>query len=248
MARPYHVHIQTLAKLTPNRGFSYGYFAHRILCREAKKRPRRSTVEPKAWWQRVIAGERLPHGMFDAKSKCDGTIEDHRTIALDVRELIRKRVFEQSVGSVFRLSIAYPWPRIMRLNSSSLDPKLVTGRTVVVPIVWANCGAIGERMRLECPLCGRRVCTLYYLEPRLACRRCNSLWYAAQRASNYGRKVLAKRKIRCRLGDYGQLWAAKFPPKPRGMWRRTYARHCATLDHIDRTLSTPHRSKTNRQR
>jgi hypothetical protein len=36
-----------------------------------KKRPRRSTVEPKAWWQRVIAGERLPHGMFDAKSKCD---------------------------------------------------------------------------------------------------------------------------------------------------------------------------------
>ena len=36
-----------------------------------KKRPRRSTVEPKAWWQRVKAGERLPHGMFDAKSKCD---------------------------------------------------------------------------------------------------------------------------------------------------------------------------------
>jgi integrase len=59
------------------------------------------------------------------------------------------------------------------------------GRTVVVPIVWARCGAIGERMRLECPLCGRRVCTLYYLEPRLACRRCNSLWYAAQRTSSY---------------------------------------------------------------
>jgi hypothetical protein len=39
-----------------------------------KKRPRPSTVEPKAWWQ-LIAGERLPHGMFDAKSKCDGRLQ-----------------------------------------------------------------------------------------------------------------------------------------------------------------------------
>jgi hypothetical protein len=186
--------------------------------------------------------------MFNAKSKCDGTIEDHRTIALDVRELIRKHVFEQPVGSVFHLNLRFPWLRVMRLNSSSLDLKLVTGRTVVVPMVWAGCGVIGGRIRLECPLCGRRVCTLYYLEPRLACRRCNSLLYAAQRTSSDGRKVLAKRKLRRKLGDYGQLWAAKFPPKPRGMWRRTYARHCAALDHIDRTLFTPRRSKTNRQR
>ena len=212
------------------------------------KRRNRSISEPKAWWQRVLAGERLPSGMFNAKSKCDGTIEEHRTIALDVRELIRKRVFERSVGSVFHLNLRFPWLRVMRLNSDSLDLTLVTGRAVVVPIVWARCGVIGQRMRLECPLCGRRVCSLYYLEPRLACRRCNSLWYAAQRTSSYGRKALAKRKARRKLGDYGQLWAAKFPPKPRGMWRRTYARHCAALDHIDRTLLTPHRSKTNRQR
>ena len=96
-------------------------------------------------------------------------------------------------------------------------------------------------MRLECPLCGRRVCTLYYLEPRLACRRCNGLWYATQRTGSYGRKALAKRKIRRKLGDYGQLWAAKCPPKPRGMWRRTYARNCAALDHIDE------QTKMNRQ-
>jgi hypothetical protein len=47
-------------------------------------------------------------------------------------------------------------------------------------------------------------------------------------------KSLAKRKIRRKLGDYGQLWAAKYPPKPRGMWRRTYARHCAALEKIER--------------
>jgi hypothetical protein len=212
------------------------------------KRADRSATTPKAWWQRVLAGEPMPKDLFKQKSKCGGTVEDHRNIALDVRELIRMRVFEQPVGSVFRPRIAYPWLRIMRLNSSSLDLELVTGRTVNVPLVWAHCGVMGERLRLACPLCGRRICVLYYVEPRLACRHCHSLWYAAQRPSSYGRKVLAKRKIRRRLGDYGQLWAAKFPPKPRGMWRRTYARHCAALDHIDRTLFTPHRSKTNRQR
>ena len=47
---------------------------------------------------------------------------------------------------------------------------------------------------------------------------------------------MAKRKIRRKLGDYGKLWTAKCPPKPRGVWRRTYARHCAALDRIERKL------------
>ena len=208
------------------------------------KRQKQTPNEPRPLWQRVLAGERLPKPL-SRRPKCEGTVEDHRNIALDVRELIRKRVFEQPVGSVFHLNIALPWLRLMRLNSSSLNLELITGRTIIVPLVSASCGVVGQRMRLECPLCARRVCTLYYLEPRLACRRCNGLWYAAQRTSSYGRKALAKRKIRRKFGDYGQLWAAKFPPKPRGMWRRTYARNCAALDHIDRTLSTRHRSKTN---
>jgi hypothetical protein len=50
-----------------------------------------------------------------------GTVEDQRNIALDVRELIRKRVFERPVGSVFQLNIAFPWQREMRLNADSLD-------------------------------------------------------------------------------------------------------------------------------
>jgi hypothetical protein len=182
----------------------------------------------------VIAGEPLPKGPLVAKSKCEGTVEDHRNIALDVRELIRKHVFEQPVGSTFRLNIAYPWLRMMRLGSSTLDLGLVTGRTVVVPLVWASCGIMGERMRLQCPLCAGRVCTLYHLHGRIACRSCHALWYAAQRISSTARRYLTKRKIRRKLGDYGQLWAAKYPPKPRGMWRRTYARHCAALDRIER--------------
>jgi hypothetical protein len=183
----------------------------------------------------VLAGERLANPVC-RRPKCDGTIEDHRPIALDVREVIRKRVFEQPVGSIFRPSIAYPWLRIMRLKSSSLDLELVTGRTVNVPLVWARCGVMGERMRTACPLCGRRVCALYYVEPRLACRHCHSLWYAAQRTSSTARKFLTKRKIRRKLGDYGQISSARLPPKPPGMWRRTYARHCAALARIERKL------------
>jgi hypothetical protein len=129
------------------------------------KRSNRLPAEPPTWWQRVIARERLPNRLF-RHPKCEGTIEEHRMIALDVRELIRHRVFEQPVGSVFPLNLAFPWLRVMRLNSSSLELQLVTG--LVVPLVWASCGVMGERLRLECPLCGRRVCSLYHLDGRVA--------------------------------------------------------------------------------
>ena len=119
------------------------------------ERTERITKQPKALWQRVLAGERLPKRL-SRHPKCEGTVEDHRAIALDVRELIRKRVFERPVGSIFHLNIAYPWLREVRLTANSLDLKLVTGRTVIVPLVSASCGVMGQRMRLECPLCTRR--------------------------------------------------------------------------------------------
>jgi hypothetical protein len=204
------------------------------------RHPERSNVEPRAWWQRVIAGERVPNRLF-RQPKCQGTIEDHRAIALDVRELIRKYVFDQPVGSAFHLKLAYPWLRVMRLNCSSLDLQLVTGRIVVVPLVWVSCGAMGGRIRIECPLCGRRICILYCVDGRVACRHCNGLWYAAQRTSAKGRKFRAMKNVRRKLGDYGQLWAVEVPPKPRGMWRRTYGRHCAALARIERSLYLPRR-------
>ena len=119
---------------------------------------------------------------------------------------------------------------------TSLDLSLITGRTIVVPLVSASCGVMGKCMRLERPLCDRRVCTLYHLDGRVVCRRCNGLWYAAQRTSGYGRKAWPSEKIRRELGDYGQKSSAKYPPKPRGMWQRTYARHCAALARIERKL------------
>ena len=101
------------------------------------------TKLPKALWQRVLAGERLPKRL-SRHPKCEGTVEDHRPIALDVRELIRQRVFDNPAGSAFHLNLAYPWLRVMRLNSSSLDLQLVSGRAVSVPLVPASCGVVGQ--------------------------------------------------------------------------------------------------------
>ena len=129
-------------------------------------------------------------------------------IALDVRELIRRHVFDQPAGSAFRLNLAYPWLRVMRLNSSSLDLQLVTGRTVIVPLVWASCGVVGERMRLECPLCGRRVCALYYLEPRA---RLSALQWPLVCGT-------AHQQHRAKVSD-----EAKNPPEARRLWPESRA-------------------------
>jgi hypothetical protein len=68
--------------------------------------PKRSAAEPR---QRVVAGERLPSGLtasLNARSKCQGTIEDHRNIAFDVRELTRRP------GNLPKALISYGSPRL----------------------------------------------------------------------------------------------------------------------------------------
>jgi hypothetical protein len=154
----------------------------------------------------------LPRGSFEAKSKCDDTIEDYRAIALDVRELTRQHVFDHRVGTVFHLNLRFPWLRMMRLSAASMDLQLVSGRTIIVPVVWAL-WLHGPAEKARMPTARSPRCLLYHLDERIACQRCQRLWYAAQRKSSSGRKVVAKRKIRRQLGDYGQLWATEYPPK-----------------------------------
>ena len=87
--------------------------------------------------------------------------------------------------------------------------------------------------------CGRRVCLLYHLDGQVICRTCARLWYRAQRTSSNARKFLAMRKIRRKLGDYGQISLSQVPPKPPRMWRKTYARHLASLARIERSRYWP---------
>jgi len=151
------------------------------------------------------------------------TVEEYRGTALDVRELYRRHVFDQPVGTEWRkCALTWPWLRSFRLDSASLELELRNGRRMTVPLTWTECG-IFMRYWLACPLCQRRVRLLYGIDERCACQRCARLWHASRRKSAKGRKFLQAFKIRQKLGGVPML-SAPFPARPRYMRRRTYTR------------------------
>ena len=181
---------------------------------------------------------RPPSSAMMLRQKCHGTVEDHRGLTFDVRDpaLRNSGLLDLPAGYVLRNAMAWPWIKQIRTAwGDAIEITLQHGRTERVGLVSVACGFAGSRIRLECPRCRRRVCTLYYLNARMVCRTCEGLWYAAQRISCNGRKFMAMKKIRRKLGDCGQLRPDTLPPKPRGMWRRTYAHYCAALARIERS-------------
>jgi hypothetical protein len=98
-----------------------------------------------------------------------------------------------------------------------------------VRIVRVAPGFGGSRPYFVCPgvvnrvACGRRVAKLYGPGPYFLCRHCYRLAYDSQSEGAWHRTLRRANKIRQRLGgDPGM--AAPFPPKPTGMWWRTYER------------------------
>ena len=119
----------------------------------------------------------------------------------------------------------------------------------------------GTRPYFICPgvvsgiSCMRRVVKLYGAGRYFLCRHCYSLAYASQ-SEDYGDRLLRRvRKIKHRLGGNAGP-AAPLPPKPHGMWRRTYERlvgqavdadlraRNALLPHIARMLAVARRAET----
>jgi hypothetical protein len=94
-----------------------------------------------------------------------------------------------------------------------------------VPLVQLPCRFGGTRPYFRCPGsvsdCGRRVAKLYGPGRLFLCRVCYRLAYATQ-GIDEGKRALGKaNRIRLRLGgEPGML--SLFPPKPKGMWWRTY--------------------------
>ena len=83
----------------------------------------------------------------------------------------------------------------------------------------------GVRLWFMCPVTGRRARALYLPEDqvRFASREAHRLSYRSQGESDLFRRITRAQNIRARLGGNLSIYAP-FPPRPRGMHRRTYER------------------------
>jgi len=98
-----------------------------------------------------------------------------------------------------------------------------------VALDWVPCRLGGERTYFRCPGvvngidCGRRVAKLHMGGRYFLCRHCYRLPHASRSESAHDRALHRTQTIRRRLGGDASLLSA-FPPKPKGMWWRTYER------------------------
>jgi len=96
-------------------------------------------------------------------------------------------------------------------------------RNQLIHIGWTPCRFGGHRLWFKC-VCGRHVSTLYSPNGRpWACRQCYRLTYATRQTIPRDRQLLRAQRIRRRLGGSANM-LEPFPPKPKGMHRRTYDR------------------------
>lgn len=134
--------------------------------------------------------------------------------------------------------------------ATALDLRYAVGGEEVsyrVPIAWTACRYGGQRPWFVCPGtgCGRRAAVLYGGRLFL-CRQCHDLAYASTRLGPGERALRKAQRIRERLGGSANM-LEPFPPKPKGMHRRTYERlareaaaaervhHAGVMDWCERT-------------
>ena len=113
-----------------------------------------------------------------------------------------------------RVILTYPY----RSNQESMN-----GNHLIL-LEWTPCNYGGERAWFVCPArdCGKRVAVLYG-GSIFICRHCRRLSYDSQIETAHSRALRRVQAIRMKLGGSPSL-IEDFPPKPRGMQRRTYER------------------------
>ena len=91
----------------------------------------------------------------------------------------------------------------------------------IVPYIETRTAFGGRRRWFECPACGR-ACRVLFGGP-YRCRGCHGLHYSSQYQSAGSRTIGRLQALRMRLGGSADLLES-FPPRPKHMQSRTYAR------------------------
>lgn len=116
---------------------------------------------------------------------------------------------------------------------------------VDVPFTIQACRFGGVRYYFRCPnqqtdgSCDRQVTKLYYLKGRIVCRQCTGAAYRSQSQTPFNRNLRRGSKIRIRLGG-SRSALDPVPPRPKGMWWRTYMRlhyECRRSEYAAMTLA-----------
>ena len=109
--------------------------------------------------------------------------------------------------------------------SYSIGPEDGPARRVeeLVALMHRPCRFGGTRALFLCPRCARSALNLHLRGGRFTCRSCAGLTYASRRERERDRHLRAANRLRRRLGGEEDALNA-LPPRPRGMWRRTYER------------------------
>lgn len=139
------------------------------------------------------------------------------------------------IGAVrFRLDLRFPEAATLDLNFQVTPGNGGTrkiSQRVFLCSTRPNFG--GRRWWMRCPISGKRVRVLYLLpgEEKFAGRSALNLSYRIERVSQFDRPFEKMFRAQRKLGAPQCLGATI--ERPKGMWRRTFARRSAELDKLD---------------
>ncbi len=155
------------------------------------------------------------------------------SVELDIGELRRHGLLAPGKRSTTTVHIggqpAVSFKCIAGRNGLSVQPGSealpMTVEHQHITIAHVDCHLGGSRAYLVCPGdgCETRCLRLYLRDGQFRCRKCHDLYYASQRNDHWDRALGRANRLREELGGRPgtqQLIA----PRPRGMWRSTYAR------------------------
>jgi hypothetical protein len=168
-------------------------------------------------------------------------------LCLDVRHWQRRGYLKPGMAfswqwsrrgeKIASISVRYAVDRVI-LSYRSRDRGAADWESLEYPVAieWTPCHFGGRRAWFLCPGrgCGRRVAILYGGRV-YACRHCYQLAYECQRERPLYRALNRAQDIRVKLGGSGSM-DESYPPRPKGMHRRTYRRWVRKSESVEGRL------------